>query len=178
VIAAVVILGASLVPLQIVAIALLLVGAALLGIYDHPGQSAVGRAWLAPMLLAIACWGAWGIVEKLAINALGFAGNAGIYVIVSTPLYLAIARPGLRDGGSWDRVGTREALPSLLLFGVAGIAIYLAVGLGPIAVVVPLTTAYPVVAILVRRFWMEERMTRPQKVAVVLAFLGACLASL
>jgi drug/metabolite transporter (DMT)-like permease len=178
VIAAVVILGASLVPLQIVAIALLLVGAALLGIYDHPGQSAVGRAWLAPMLLAIACWGAWGIVEKLAINALGFAGNAGIYVIVSTPLYLAIARPGLRDGGSWDRVGTREALPSLLLFGVAGIAIFLAVGLGPIAVVVPLTTAYPVVAILVRRFWMEERMTWPQKIAVALAFVGALLASL
>jgi len=176
--AAVAILGASLVPLQIVAIAFLLVGAVLLGIYDHPGDLAVGRAWLAPMLLAILMWGAWGIVEKLAINALGFAGNSGIFVVVSTPLYLAIALPRLRDRGSWDRVGIREALPSLLLFGVAGITIFLAIGLGPIAIVVPLTTAYPVVAILVRRLWMDERMTMPQKVAVVFAIVGAALASL
>jgi drug/metabolite transporter (DMT)-like permease len=45
-------------------------------------------------------------------------------------------------------------------------------------VVVPLTTAYPVVAILVRRFWMEERLSLPQKVAVGLALFGAFLASL
>src|SRR5438445_247647 len=153
-------------------------GAVLLGIYDHPGDLAVGRAWLAPMLLAILMWGAWGIVEKLAINALGFAGNSGIYVIVSTPLYLAIALPRLRDRGSWDRVGIREAIPSLLLFGIAGITIFLAIGLGPIAIVVPLTTAYPVVAILVRRLWMDERMTMPQKVAVVFAIVGAAPVSL
>ncbi len=176
--AAVGIFGASLVPIQVVAIAFLVIGAVLLGIYDHPGPAAVGRAWLAPMLLAILMWGAWGIFEKLAINALGFAGNSGIYVLVSTPLYLAIALPGLRGGGSWDRVGIREALPSLLLFGVAGITIFLAIGLGPLAIVVPLTTAYPVVAILIRRFWMDERMTLPQKCAIALAMLGAVLASL
>src|SRR3989442_61152 len=141
-------LGGSPSPLQIVAIAFLLVGAVLLGIYDHPGDLAVGRAWLAPMLLAILMWGAWGIVEKLAINALGFAGNSGIFVVVSTPLYLAIALPRLRERGSLDRVGMRETLASLLLFGIAGMTIVLAIGLGPIAIVVPLTTAYPVVAIL------------------------------
>jgi len=65
--AAVAILGASLVPLQVAAIAFLMIGAVLLGVYDHPGHAAVGRAWLAPMLLAIVAWGAWGILEKLSI---------------------------------------------------------------------------------------------------------------
>ena len=176
--AAVVILGASLVPLQLVAIAFLSIGAVLLGIYDHPGHAAVGRAWLAPMLFAVVMWGAWGILEKLSIEALGFAGNAGIYVLVSTPLYLMVARKDPKGTAPWDRVGVREALPTLFLFGIAGITIFLAIGLGPIAIVVPLTTAYPVVAILVRRFWMEERMTLPQKLAVALALLGAALASL
>lgn len=55
---------------------------------------------------------------------------------------------------------------------------FLQVGLGPIAVVVPLTTVYPVVAILVRRFWMDERLSLPQKFAVGLALLGAFLTSL
>ncbi len=176
--AAVAILGASLVPLQVVAIAFLMIGAVLLGVYDHPGHAAVGRAWLAPMLLAIVAWGAWGILEKLSIEALGFAGNAGVYLLVSTPIYLMIARKGFERQSAWDRLGVREALPSLLLFGIAGITIFLAIGLGPLAVVVPLTTAYPMVAILVRRFWMDERMTLPQKFAVGLAMLGAVLAAL
>src|SRR5438445_382787 len=140
--------------------------------------SAVGRAWLAPMIVAIILWGAWGILERMSIDALGFAGNAGIYVIVSTPIYLAVASRGLRESGSWDRAGIREAIPSLFLFSIAGITIFLAIGLGPIAIVVPLTTGYPIVAILVRRFWMDERLTFPQKFAIGLAMVGAFLAAL
>jgi len=175
--AAVVILGAALVPVHLAAISLLLAGAILLAMHDHPGGAAVGRAWIAPMIVAVVLWGAWGILEKLAIDAVGFAGNAGIYAAVSTPLYLVIASRGLREKGPWDRDGIREAMPSLGLFAVAGITIFLAIGLGPIAVVVPLTTAYPVVAILVRRFWMDERLSFPQKFAIGLALLGAFLAS-
>ena len=176
--AAVVILGVSLVPVQIVAIAFLLIGAVVLGLHDHPGDAAVGKAWLAPMLLAIVLWGAWGILERMSIDSLGFAGNAGIYVLVSTPIYLAVASRGIRGSGSWDRAGIREAIPSLFLFSIAGITIFLAIGLGPIAIVVPLTTAYPIVAILVRRFWMDERLTLPQKFAIGLAMVGAFLATL
>jgi len=55
--------------------------------------------------------------------------------------------------------------------------IFLSIGLGPLAVVIPLTTAYPVVAILLRRLWVEERSSFPQKFAVGLALFGALLAS-
>lgn len=175
--AAVIILGVALVPLHLAAISLLLAGAILLAVHDQPDRSAVGRAWIAPMLVAIVAWGIWGILEKMAIDAIGFAGNAGIYALVSTPLYLAVASKGLAEK-RWDRIGIREAIPSLALFAVAGITIFLAIGLGPIAVVVPLTTAYPVVAIFVRRFWMDERLSLPQKFAVGLALLGAFLTSL
>src|SRR5207247_9431189 len=164
--AAVVILGVSLVPVQIVAIAFLLIGAVVLGLHDHPGDAAVGRAWLAPMLLAVGLWGAWGILERMSIDSLGFAGNAGIYVLVSTPISLSVASRGIRGSGSWDRAGIREAIPSLFLFSIAGITIFLAIGLGPIAFVVPLTTAYPIVALLVRRVCMHERLPLPQKFAI------------
>src|SRR2546426_3013567 len=130
------------------------------------------------MLFAIVLWGAWGIIERMSIDSLGFAGNAGIYVIVSTPIYLAVASHGIREGGSWDRAGIREAIPSLFLFSIAGITIFLAIGLGPIAIVVPLTTAYPIVAILVRRFWMDERLTFPRKFAICPASVRSFLATL
>ncbi len=178
VVATVVGLGASLLPLQAISIALLVAAAILLGVVEESGRSSSGRAWIGPMILAVLLWGAWGVFEKLAIASMGFAGNAGIYVLVSTPVMLAFGWYDGRKRGPLDRSAIRAAQPTLLLFAAAGITIFLAIGLGPLAVVVPLTTAYPVVAILFRRFWMAEEMTRAQKVAVGLAILGAALVSL
>ena len=177
VVAAVVGLGATLLPLQGVSIALLVGATCLLGWVGEQGDKPTGRAWLAPMIVAVLLWGAWGVFEKLAIASVGFAGNAGIYVLVSTPMMIAFGWRESRRRGPVNRADIRAAQPTLVLFAVAGITIFLAIGLGPLAVVVPLTTAYPVVAILFRRFWMEERMTRAQKIAVGLAILGAALVS-
>ncbi len=176
--AAVVGLGATVLPIQVVAIALLVAGAMLLGFYETPGSERRDRRWLVPMIAAVLLWGAWGIFEKLAIGSIGFAANAGVYVAVSTPIFLLLAWRDQRARPRWDWDAVRSAQPTLILFVIAGITIFLAIGLGPIAVVVPLTTAYPVVAIGMRRFWMEERMTFAQKVAVGFAVLGAVLATL
>ncbi len=176
--AAVVGLGATLLPLQLVAIAFLVLGAMLLGFYEAPNGPETDRRWLVPMIAAVLLWGAWGILEKLAIASIGFAGNAGIYVVVSTPIFLFFAWREAKVRPGWDRAAVRSAQPTLVLFALAGITIFLAIGLGPIAVVIPLTTAYPVVAIGVRRFWMGEQMTFAQKAAIGLALAGAALATL
>ncbi len=176
--AAVIGLGATLLPVQEVAIVFLLAGAVLLGYHEDPLERAARSSWLAPMILAVLLWGAWGIFEKLAIDSIGFSGNAGVYVLVSTPIFLGLAWREHRARPLWDWHAIKGAQPTLLLFALAGITIFLAIGLGPIAVVIPLTTAYPVVAIGVRRVWKSERMTRTQKVAVGLAVLGAALATL
>ncbi len=178
VVAAVVGLGATLLPLQIVSIALLVGATFLLGWVDEAPKGDVRRAWLAPMILAVLLWGAWGVFEKLAIASVGFAGNAGIYVVISTPMMLALGWREARKKGPMARADVRAAQPTLILFAIAGITIFLAIGLGPLAVVVPLTTAYPIVAILFRRYWMEEEMTRAQKIAVGLALVGAALVTL
>jgi len=178
VVATVVGLGATLLPLQVLSIALLLGAAVLLGVVEESDEHFPSRAWVAPMVLAVLLWGAWGVFEKLSIASMGFAGNAGIYVLISTPMMLAFGWLDGRKRGPVDRKAIRAAQPTLVLFAAAGITIFLAIGLGPLAIVVPLTTAYPVVAILFRRYWMSENMTRAQKVAVGLAILGAALVSM
>ncbi len=178
VIAAVVGLGATLLPLQAISIALLVAATVLLGWVDEAPKDSASRAWLAPMILAVLLWGAWGVFEKLAIGSIGFAGNAGVYVVVSTPMMLLLGWREARRRAPMRRADVRAAQPTLVLFAVAGITIFVAIGLGPLAVVVPLTTAYPIVAILFRRYWMEEQMSRAQKIAVGLALVGAALVSL
>ncbi len=178
VVAAVVGLGASLLPLQAISIALLLAATFLLGWVDEAPKGSPSRAWLGPMILAVLLWGAWGVFEKLAIGSVGFAGNAGIYVLVSTPMMLLLGWRDARRRGRMAPADVRAAQPTLFLWAIGGITIFLAIGLGPLAVVVPLTTVYPIVAILFRRYWMEEAMTRRQKIAVGLALVGALLVGL
>ncbi len=178
VVAAFVGLGATLLPLQVISIALLVGAAVLLGWVDEAPRDSAGRAWLAPMILAVLLWGAWGVFEKLAIASVGFAGNAGIYVLVSTPMMLLLGWWENRKREPIRMADVRAAQPTLFLWAVGGITIFLAIGLGPLAVVVPLTTAYPIVAILFRRYWMEEEMTRAQKIAIGLAIVGAALVSM
>ena len=113
-----------------------------------------------------------GISLRLEVSAKWRGGGAGVR---------RLGGPGGRAPGSrgpWDAADVRGAAPTLVLCASAGIAIYRASGLGPVAVVVPLSTVDPIVAILFRRYWMEEEMTRAQKFAVGLALVGAALVSL
>lgn len=174
--AAVILLGESILPIQLASIAMLVMSATVLGSTEKADRAGAGRSWVPAMVLTIFLWGAWGIFEKLAIDSVGYAANAGVYVAVSTPIFLFMASRH-PSRGAWDRRAVREAQPSLALFAIAGITMYLAIGMGPLAIVVPLTTAYPLVAILYRRLWKSERMTRAQTGAVALALLGAILVS-
>lgn len=175
--AAVIVLGESLLPVQLASIALLVTSATVLGSSEKADRAFGSRSWVPAMVLTIVLWGAWGVFEKLAIDSVGYAANAGVYAVISTPIFLLMARKG-SPRGVWDRKGVLSAQPALALFAVAGVTTYLAIGMGPLAIVVPLTTAYPLVAILFRRLWHAERMTRPQTVAVAFALLGALLVSL
>ena len=175
---AVVLFGESLLPAQIVSIALLVTSVTVLGSSEKAGASEGNRSWVPWMVLTVLLWGAWGVFEKLAITEMGFAGNAGIYVAFATPVFLFVGRRRTKLEGSWDREGIRLAQAPLLAFSFAGVTTFLAIGMGPLSVVVPVTTAYPIVAILLRRLWKSERMTRPQIAAVGMALVGAVLVSL
>jgi drug/metabolite transporter (DMT)-like permease len=178
---AVILLGENIVPLQLVSVALLVSSVSVLGSSGRSERTGSSGSWVPAMAVTVILWGLWGVFEKLAIEEVGFAGNAGVYVVVATPIFLLLARR--RDGPNgvdmgWDRAGVRSAQAPLIAFAIAGITTYLAVGLGPLAIVVPVTTAYPLVAILFRRIWRSERLTRAQGVAVGLALVGALLVSL
>ncbi|HKZ90486.1 MAG TPA: EamA family transporter [Thermoplasmata archaeon] len=175
---AVLLLGESVVPLQIVSVVLLVSSVTVLGSSGRGGRTAAGRSWLPAMIVTVLLWGLWGVFEKLAIDEIGFAGNAGVYVLTATPIFLFLARRSQRGDEPWDRAGVRSAQLPLAAFAFAGVTTYLAIGMGPIGVVIPVTTAYPLVAILFRRFWMAERMTRLQTAAVAMSLVGALLVSL
>src|SRR5437667_120693 len=152
--------------------------------------------WLVCALLTVVCYGVGEGLSKEPTVRLGSARMLVLYALGSAPIYAL----WFFVGSGWERltaIGMGLATASAVCgcFGtifwframesgtasvVSGFtAAYAVITVAAaVVIVVPLTTAYLIVAILVRRFWMDERLTFPQKFAIALAMVGAFLATL
>ncbi|HZY71046.1 MAG TPA: EamA family transporter [Thermoplasmata archaeon] len=179
VVLAVLFLGSVLVPIQAAAVVLLIVSAVLVSVSERTPRGGPPTRRVAPTLLVIVVvWGLVGIFDKLAIGAAGYPVAAGMYGVGSAPIfvwaYLRARRGSARPGAFRDPMAHLMSI----LFTVGGLALLLAIGSGPVAVVVPLSAVYPVLTVGIRRFAVGERLSGPQKLAVGMAIFGAVLAGI
>lgn len=179
VVLAVLLLGSVLAPLEVVAVALLIGAAGMVGLSERAVRGAPPARRVAPALIAVVLiWGLLGIFAKLAIGAAGYPVAAGMYGLASAPIF---AWAFLRARKDTSRPGAyRDPMAHLVsfLFAVGGLALLLAIGSGPVAIVIPLTAVYPVLTVGIRRFAVGEHLSTPQKLAVAMAILGAVLAGI
>lgn len=129
--------------------------------------------------LTILMWGFWGFFGKLALERrmsplTVFLAEILMSVVFAVPLLLLLLRRGPEGGpayASWNVFG--------LLSG-AGLALgllfyYFALERAEASVIVPVTSVYPVVSVLLSYFALGERLRFGQWVGVVLVVLGVAL---
>jgi uncharacterized membrane protein len=127
---------------------------------------------------AVLLWGLWGFFGKLALNRgmpassvflaevlMGFALGAAL-------LALVIARgaplPWQAPLNLYGFLSGAALALGLLLF-------YLALAQGPASLLVPLTAAYPIIAVLLAYALLDEHPSLPQWLGVILVALGTAL---
>ncbi len=129
-------------------------------------------SWLAWSLLALATWGVWGILPKIALQGMSWQqllvfGSFSSFAV--SLVVLAIVRPTLA-------VPLETLLPAIaagLLGSVGVIATFLALSQGGKAsVVIPLTAAYPVITVILSIAFLREE-AEPTKLAAVVLFVIA-----
>ena len=129
--------------------------------------------------LTILMWGFWGFFGKLALERrmsplTVFFAEILVSAVCAAPLLLLLLRRGQEGGqayASWNVFG--------LLSG-AGLAAgllcyYFALERAEASVIVPVTSVYPVVSVLLGHFALGERLRLGQWVGVVLVVLGVVL---
>jgi transporter family protein len=140
----------------------------------HPFPS-----WLLFSLLTIVLWGAWGAMSKVVSNELNAYANQVLFTLGLMPLMLLILRSRRLSGGTDRRRGIFYAFLTGILGGTGNIAFFksLTAG-GQASVVVPLTAMSPLVTVLMALLLLRERLSRSQKVGLVLALAAIYLLSL
>ena len=135
--------------------------------------------WLAYSLLAGLCWGLWGVLSKLLDAAK--LSTYQIQILFTFGLILPAALAGWSKGfwaGTGKARGFAWGVAAGFLGGLGNLAFFEALGRGgKAAVVVPLTSLYPLVTLAVAWPLLNERINRVQAAGVALSLAAVVLLS-
>ena len=131
--------------------------------------------WLVPSVLYILLLGGLGVTTKLALRDVTWqdviAWTAVVYAIICITM-LVSGQASLRLGA-----GTFWAIASAVLASTALIAFYIALGKGDASRVVPFTSAYPVITLILSALVLAEKITVVRGAAALLVVIGVALLS-
>jgi len=124
--------------------------------------------WTAFSLAALVLWGLWGVFSKVATVHLGPQGANLLGILGYLPIIVVLL---YQTGGRvpWHPWGWAAAAAAGTCTGFGLFFYYRALALGPAVVVVPLTSLYMVVTVILSWLFLGESLTPRQLAGLVLA---------
>lgn len=184
VIGALILLSEQLTSVQAIGVAAIIGGVVALSYEPDPGSpSAMPRRSLVFALLAFGLWGLWSLTSKMAIDRVGAGNIFGFYVLSS------LTAPALYAWFRWMRPGGRRAddpgtrmwvlgSVGLALNVVGAFAYSFALEQGSASLVVPISSAYPLVTIVLAVVLLREKVSIVQAVALAVVVAGLVMIGL
>lgn len=132
-------------------------------------------AWLVPALAYVVTVGTLGVVTELALDDLSWQQVTiwtSVAYLAATPLLLIKAKVRPQPGPE-----LLAALASGALAAFSLVLFFVALGAGEVSQVVPVTSAYPVVTLILAATLLRERVNTTQVLATALIIGGVVLLS-
>jgi transporter family protein len=178
VVGALLMLGEGLTAVQGLGILAIIGGVMALSYEPNPGEAhSLSKRSLMFALLAFLLWGVWSLTQKVAVEAVTAGNMFGFYIISSLTapvLYAWVRRvkPVHFKGEDPSRLAWTIGGVALLLNVIGAFAYTYAIEDGNASLVVPVTSAYPIVTVLLAIALLKERITLPQAVALAVVVAG------
>lgn len=132
--------------------------------------------WLGFSLVALGLWGVWGVCSKVATGYLGPQGAYLLGILGYLPVVLVLLyETGGRVSGpllGWAAAAGAGAATAAALYFY-----YRALVQGPVSVVVPITSLYQVVTVVLSYLMLGEHLSTRQLAGLVLAVAAVWLLS-
>jgi transporter family protein len=132
--------------------------------------------WLLYSLLALVLWGLWGVFSKIAATQLPswaiFLVEICVYLLVGGFIWALLRTPV-----TWTFPGAAAAVAAGLSGGFALFFFLKALSTGPAAVVVPLTSLYPVITVLLGITFLQEDLSLRHLLGILMASAAVWLLS-
>jgi transporter family protein len=178
VIGALAFLAETLTTTQAISLVAIIGGVIALSYEPNPGsEQAMPRRSLFFALLAFVLWGFWGLTSKMAINAIGPGNIFGFYVLSSMIVPFAYVlfrrvRPERSRAGDPSRTAWVLGGAALTLNVCGVFAFSFALNAGFASLVVPISSAYPLVTVVLAVALLREKLDRLHVIALVFVIVG------
>lgn len=141
------------------------------------GEHATPRRSLFFALLAFVLFGFWGLASKIAINAVGPGSIFGFYAISSLTVPFVYAwfrrvRPAQSRDGNPSWIAWALGATALALNVCAVFAFSFALDSGLASLVVPISSAYPLVTVILAVALLREKLNWLHLTALVFVIIG------
>lgn len=131
--------------------------------------------WLIFAASCVGFWGVWGFVAKLTtgrgVHPLALSAISSVTGALITWAAVFFVQPPWEKGSS----NLLFALLTGLCGSIGGIAFFFALGHGRASIVVPLSSLYPAITILLSLIFLGERPSPTQALGIVLALIASLL---
>lgn len=128
--------------------------------------------WILPSLAYVALLGVFGITLKYALRSLTWQElvvyTAGAYVIVAAIVLATGTHVSFHGGLNGAMAGIGAFIPPLAI-----VVLFIALNHGPASRVIPLTTAYPFITVILAAIFLSEAFTWQSILGSVLIVGGA-----
>ena len=181
VVGALAILSESLSAIQALGVVAIIGGVIALSYEPDPGSKhATNRRSMIFAFLAFALWGLWSLTSKMAIDGVG-AGNLFVFYVLSSmtaPVlygWFRRVRPGKLMGDNPTRNAWVLGAVALALNVTGAMAYTFALEEGSASLVVPISSAYPLITIVLAVAFLREKLTKLHYPALAVVVAGLIL---
>lgn len=141
----------------------------------------MSSAWIYWSILTIVCFGLWGVFSKVAVDSLGWKSTTILYILGYVwviPVLFFIYRPAIPLHSPASNLAIISAILAGTLAIVASIGFNIALTSAEASIVVPLTSLYPVITIVISILFLHEKLKLTQGIGMILAIVAIILLSL
>lgn len=132
--------------------------------------------WLALSVLTIVLWGAWGLQSKLAVDRVSPWMNQVLFPLGLAPIAFGLVVSGQAKASPQWKSGAFYSFITGILGGAGNVTFYLAmVQGGKVSIVVPLTSLFPLVTVLLARVVLRETISKAQWMGLGLSVVAIVL---
>ena len=126
---------------------------------------------------AVASWGVWGYLSKIAANDLTGSGLK-VWVFFGQAAAALIIFAAIRFKVQWHRIGATCALLTGFLGSMGDLTLYAGFrAAGPTSILIPLTALAPAVTVVMAVVFLNEKLRKRDVAAVLLALTAGILLS-
>lgn len=184
VIGAMIFISETLSAAQMLGVAMIIGGVVALSYEPDPGSKhAISRRSLTFAFLAFSAWGVWSLTSKMAIDIVGAGNLFGFYILSSltAPVIYSWFRRGRLHTNLAENPSRRAWTYGViaLAFNVGGAYAYTyALQEGSASLVVPISSAYPIVTVVLAIALLREKIHKTQVIWLAGVLAGLILVGL